>query len=138
MNNNEYTEEEVQAYMQELEQINKNNRFNTHTEVLDYIQGELNKLRNFNQGKNGLESDVHWMKLLGFGSFAEAMQKANVGDLVFAAGVITYEDYTKKNGEFVLKTVMKVNSFSIVKAKYSGDEEQQPEKPKKRLVSNRR
>ena len=93
---------------------------------------------NFNQGKNGLESNVHWMKLLGFGSFAEAMQKANVGDLVFAAGVITYEDYTKKNGEFVLKTVMKVNSFSIVKAKYSDDEEQQPEKPKKRLVSNRR
>ena len=93
---------------------------------------------NFNQGKNGLESNVHWMKLLGFGSFAEAMQKVNVGDLVFAAGVITYEDYTKKNGEFVLKTVMKVNSFSIVKAKYSDDEEQQPEKPKKRLVSNRR
>ena len=93
---------------------------------------------NFNQGKNGLESDVHWMKLVGFGSFAEAMQKVNVGDLVFAAGVITYEDYTKKNGEFVLKTVMKVNSFSIVKAKYSDDEEQQPEKPKKRLVSNRR
>ena len=93
---------------------------------------------NFNQGKNGRESDVHWMKLLGFGSFAEAMQKANVGDLVFAAGVITYEDYTKKNGEFVLKTVMKVNSFSIVKAKYSDNEEQQPEKPKKRLVSNRR
>ena len=51
MNNNEYTEEEVQAYMQELDQINKNNRFNTHTEVLDYIQGELNELRNLNYTK---------------------------------------------------------------------------------------
>lgn len=51
MNNNEYTEEEVQAYMQKLEQINKNNRFNTHTEVLDYIQGELNELRNLNYTK---------------------------------------------------------------------------------------
>ena len=51
MNNNKYTEEEVQAYMQKLEQINKNNRFNTHTEVLDYIQGELNELRNLNYTK---------------------------------------------------------------------------------------
>lgn len=51
MNNNEYTEEEVQAYMQKLEQINKNNRFNTHTEVLDYIQGELSELRNLNYTK---------------------------------------------------------------------------------------
>lgn len=48
MNNNEYTEEEVQAYMQELEQINKHNRFNTHTEVLDYIRGELNELQKLN------------------------------------------------------------------------------------------
>ena len=92
---------------------------------------------NFKPTKNGLESEVHWMKLLGFGSFAEAMQKANVGDLVFAAGVITYDSYENNKGEFVLKTVMKVNSFSIVKAKYSDDEEQ-PEKPKKKLVSNRR
>ena len=51
MNNNEYTEKEVQAYMQKLEQINKNNRFNTHTEVLDYIQGELSELRNLNYTK---------------------------------------------------------------------------------------
>ena len=51
MNNNEYTEKEVQAYMQKLEQINKNNRFNTHTEVLNYIQGELNELRNLNYTK---------------------------------------------------------------------------------------
>ena len=93
---------------------------------------------NFKPTKNGLESEVHWMKLLGFGSFAEAMQKANVVDLVFAAGVITYESYENNKGEFVLKTVMKVNSFSIVKAKYTDDEEQQPEKPKKKLVSNRR
>ena len=93
---------------------------------------------NFKPTKNGLESEVHWMKLLGFGSFAEVMQKANVGDLVFAAGVITYESYENNKGEFVLKTVMKVNSFSIVKAKYSNDEEQQPEKPKKKLVSTRR
>lgn len=51
MSNNEYTEKEVQAYMQELEQINKNYRFNTHTEVLNYIQGELNELRNLNYTK---------------------------------------------------------------------------------------
>ena len=51
MNNNEYNEKEVQAYMQKLEQINKNNRFNTHTEVLDYIQGELSELRNLNYTK---------------------------------------------------------------------------------------
>ena len=48
MNNNEYTEKEVQAYMQKL---NKNKRFNTRTEFLDYIQGELNELRNLNYTK---------------------------------------------------------------------------------------
>lgn len=92
---------------------------------------------NFNPTDNGLESEVHWMKLVGFGSFAETMQKADVGDLVYASGVITYESYENKKGEFVLKTVMKVNSFSIVKAKHR-DDEQEPEKPKKKLVSNRR
>lgn len=51
MNNNKYTEKEVQAYMQKLEQINKNKRFNTRTEFLDYIQGELNELRNLNYTK---------------------------------------------------------------------------------------
>ena len=52
MNNNEYTEEEVQAYMKELEQINKNkkieesfNRFNTIAEVSTHIQDELDELR---------------------------------------------------------------------------------------------
>lgn len=92
---------------------------------------------NFKPTENGLQSEVHWMKLLGFGSFAESMQKADVGDLVYASGVITYESYEKK-GEVVLKTVMKVNSFSIVKAKHRDDEEKEPEKPKKKLVSNRR
>ena len=52
MNNNEYTEKEIQAYMKELEQINKNkkieesfNRFNTIAEVSTYIQDELDELR---------------------------------------------------------------------------------------------
>ena len=45
MSNNDYTEQEMQAYMKELEQINKNkkieesfNRFNTIAEVSTYIQ----------------------------------------------------------------------------------------------------
>ena len=45
MSNNEYTEQEMQAYMKELEQINKNKnieesftRFNTIAEVSTYIQ----------------------------------------------------------------------------------------------------
>ena len=58
MSNNEYTEQEMQAYMKELEQINKNkkieesfNRFNTIAEVSTYIQDELDELRDLDYSK---------------------------------------------------------------------------------------
>ena len=58
MSNNEYTEQEMQAYMKELEQINKNkkieesfNRFNTIVEVSTYIQDELDELRDLDYSK---------------------------------------------------------------------------------------
>ena len=58
MNNNEYTEKEIQAYMKELEQINQNkkieesfNRFNTIAEVSTYIQQELDGLRSLNYSR---------------------------------------------------------------------------------------
>lgn len=58
MNNNEYTEKEIQAYMKELEQINQNkkieesfNRFNTIAEVSTYIQQELDELRSLDYSK---------------------------------------------------------------------------------------
>ena len=58
MNNNKYTEKDVQAYMQELEQINKNkkieknfSRFDTIAEVYNYIQEELDKLRSLDYSK---------------------------------------------------------------------------------------
>ena len=58
MNNNEYTEKEIQAYMKELEQINQNkkieesfNRFNTIAEVSTYIQQELDELRSLNYSR---------------------------------------------------------------------------------------
>ena len=58
MNNNEYTEQEIQAYMQELEQINKNkkieenfSRFDTIAEVSSYIQEKLDELRNLDYSK---------------------------------------------------------------------------------------
>ena len=58
MSNNDYTEQEMQAYMKELEQINKNkkieesfNRFNTIAEVSTYIQDELDELRDLDYSK---------------------------------------------------------------------------------------
>ena len=58
MSNNEYTEQEMQAYMKELEQINKNkkieesfNTFNTIAEVSTYIQDELDELRDLDYSK---------------------------------------------------------------------------------------
>ena len=58
MSNNEYTEQEMQAYMKELEQINKNkkieesfNRFNTIAEVSTYIQDELDEIRDLEYSK---------------------------------------------------------------------------------------
>ena len=58
MSNNDYTEQEMQAYMKELEQINKNkkieesfNRFNTIVEVSTYIQDELDELRDLDYSK---------------------------------------------------------------------------------------
>lgn len=65
MNNNEYTEKDVQAYMQELEQINKNNRFNTLTEVLDYIQGGLDELRSLNYTKYSKLDNVKSLYITG-------------------------------------------------------------------------
>ena len=89
MNNNEYTEQEVQAYMQELEQINKNkkieedfNRFYTIAEVFSYIQEELDELRSLDYSKYIELDDIKNLYITGLERLQQKFTRESLAGVV--------------------------------------------------------